>query len=453
LPPSGASEPQCAPGPKSRPPVFKKFQQQDTREGIHIMDIKYQDDTGSGYEISPYVAQLLEWSDERAAAEAFIADVFTQRIESHHPDAMDIGHFESPPTFIERGPAIIGVIVMRDGGKDFSVSKVQQITDDLVRLDSDQFLKRYGLKKLGEMLGWSPERDPYAELASYLNPDDPADGERQIDIEILKYERARAAPRNHWRAGRWLKLLAVILGAIGIDVYLALWMASDVPAALGPLGTYLALVGRVLTLPASIVLAVGGFLSLWFDTCEWGTFTPPHLPVRMAAWLKAEGFKKGLSYWSEFRWPSRKRNANCREVLGFVLWRKTPCPPEKYPRIVYRPNPHREYLDSPEGQEAEALYEARALARMREWGDAVFKINIGVLLAVGCAFAVMPFAGVMYPPVVRIAGVIAIMTMTVKIGYFGPLFCRCPRFLRKWWFRDFPPQAQEYCSHLVDSYG
>lgn len=102
-----------------------------------------------GYEMSPHVAKLLDAGDEQRAVKALIADIFTQRLRSHHRAAMETGPFsDNLEQFVERAPAIIEVAAISTPGTAFSVEKIQTITDDLVTLDSHIFGDRYGLTPL-----------------------------------------------------------------------------------------------------------------------------------------------------------------------------------------------------------------------------------------------------------------------------------------------------------------
>jgi len=110
----------------------------------------FDENDDNGYQPSPHIARLLEGGqDDEATVRAFIADIFAQRIASHHRDTIESSKWaDTLPQFIERAPRIIEVIVIKDGAKDFSIRQVQQITDDLVRLDDTGFVRRYGLEEL-----------------------------------------------------------------------------------------------------------------------------------------------------------------------------------------------------------------------------------------------------------------------------------------------------------------
>ena len=118
----------------------------------------------TGYQLSVHVAELFDAGDDEATFIAFIADIFIQRINSAHARAMTAPRFEGEALekFIERAPRIISIIMMRDGGENFSIAKVQKATDDIVTLDGGDFITRYGLEELFRELSESEEAVPAA---------------------------------------------------------------------------------------------------------------------------------------------------------------------------------------------------------------------------------------------------------------------------------------------------
>ena len=102
-----------------------------------------------GYEMSPHVSKLLDAGDEQRAVKALIADIFTQRLRSHHRAAMETGPFsDNLEQFVQRAPARIEVAALSTPGTAFSIEKIQTITDDLVTLDTYIFGDRYSLTPL-----------------------------------------------------------------------------------------------------------------------------------------------------------------------------------------------------------------------------------------------------------------------------------------------------------------
>lgn len=412
--------------------------------------MKFEEES-DGYRMSTHVARLLEGENEKAAFEAFIADVFTQRIRSHHGGAMETARFvDALPLFIERAPRIIAVIVMQWDAADFSVGKIQEITDDIVRLEGDEFAERYEIQQLFEWLSAPRPRDPYGDLARHLDTDDPAAGAARIDREILAYERTRAFPENCSMAVQWAGRLATGAGAAGLGIHLMIWRLGEIREIGEPLTSYFANISGALPLPTAIALIIVGILCVFFDPFERLAAVPPPLPPEMNAWLEANGYHDGLVYWYDLYWSWEKIAAHRRYLLGFKLWSKSMRPPRDYPMIEIRPCSHWDYLRSAEGRAAQIAYQELFDERMDQWHSLWRRIMIGMgtaLVALSCAalFITAPFEWLW-----RFLTVYGLMLCFIPFGIgWTPPLRAMPGALQRRWFRELPPEAGSYRDHMI----
>jgi hypothetical protein len=174
-------------------------------------------------------------------------------------------------------------------------------------------------------------------------------------------------------------------------------------------------------------------------------------------WLIAHG-KTDLRYWAELYWPDRKRRANRKEVLGFVFWRRTPCPPDRYPPAPVEPepepiNPHLIYLESPQGRADQAAYLTAFEQRMYDWWRFSIRVSIGLLLVLMIA-SLLPI----YPPAlvgqfIRIGIMLAYMAGCALLFFGGSVPMRwLPYLFRRFWFRGLPPEAAHFRDHMIGLY-
>lgn len=105
------------------------------------------------YRISPHVAkQIRLGGDTLSASQAVIADIVTQRLQSHHRDAMDaIANDTLLTSWLELAPPIVSMTLASDAPIELDVGIVQQMTDDLVALGIRAFAERYNNADLVEM--------------------------------------------------------------------------------------------------------------------------------------------------------------------------------------------------------------------------------------------------------------------------------------------------------------
>jgi hypothetical protein len=158
------------------------------------------------------------------------------------------------------------------------------------------------------------QRNHYAELAAYLNPDSPLDGARRVDRAILQGLRLRANRRNlalcSERAGMACAVVSVFL--MGVHYEVAAIGVKDFPISgiswqYGVLGTL-----------AGIILVTLGFRHMFDEG-------PPYEAPRVIGdWLRDHGDGRSLQYWDEIYWSWPKRDAYRYQILGFTFWRKSP---------------------------------------------------------------------------------------------------------------------------------
>lgn len=105
------------------------------------------------YRISAHVAeQIRQGGDTLAASQAVIADIVTQRLQSHHRDTMDaIANDTLLTSWLELAPPIVSMTLASDEPIELDVGVVQQMTDDLVALGIRAFAERYNNTDLVEM--------------------------------------------------------------------------------------------------------------------------------------------------------------------------------------------------------------------------------------------------------------------------------------------------------------
>jgi hypothetical protein len=96
------------------------------------------------YAMSEHVRDAILASDaeasqelQRAAAEAFIKDIFYQRIQNSHPA------YASQAVFMERGALLVNAIFKVHSSPAFSVGAVEHVADDLVAMEGEAFCAKY----------------------------------------------------------------------------------------------------------------------------------------------------------------------------------------------------------------------------------------------------------------------------------------------------------------------
>lgn len=416
----------------------------------------FDEDDDHSYVPSPHVEALFaSGSDEEAIVRAFIADIFAQRIRSHHAGAMEGPRFrEHIERFIERAPSIIEVIIIKDGDENFSVQQVQRITDDLVELEDREFDRRYGLEELfaalieAEAAGEFDRETPYQALARHLRPDDPTAGAGDIDMLILCIKRSRSIQHNRQRiaalAGPFL--VGIGLASLGLP---ALFGAID-PATPFPLPR-LPLVAAVAT------WAIGGAL-IWLSFRWLDDADDPPLPTTVAQWLTDNGPGYGLYYWDEVYWPTAKRLACERTVLGFSFWKKVPPPESEWPVLKAYGDSEWDYWEHGAGKPMSERYHQSFMNRIERWDAwstrvliACFAIvGVGGLADTGWAIFARDHHGLMTNPTSKIAYILVVMMLvfTLSHGQLPPLRW-LPRPFRRRWFGPLPADAEAYRDFLL----
>ncbi|GGN55900.1 hypothetical protein B2G71_19350 [Novosphingobium sp. PC22D] len=413
-----------------------------------------EDDDDHGYAMSAHVAALIESEeDEEATVRAFIADIFTQRIRSHHARAMEGPRFsECLDRFIERAPQIIEVVVITIGVESFSIQQVQRITDDLVELEDREFVARYGLEELFAALTEAQaagERDPetpYEALARHLRPDDPAAGAREVDQLILLVKRFRGAQHNRRQI---VTLAAPLFLAIGLTslglpaLFHAIEPATPLPLPTPPPGA------------ATVVLALG--VGLLWRIFQGSDVIDPPLPAAAAQWLAAHDRDYGLRSWDELYWPTAKRLACERTFLGFDFWKKVPPPESEWPEIRCA-DPEWDYWEHGPGKPVSARYYRPFMARIERWDHHASRVLLGCLvLVIGAALADTVWSilsrdhiGLFANPSLKVGVVLVAMLLTFALAHGGlPRLRWLPRALRRHWFGPLPADAEAYRDYLL----
>ncbi|MGF7151523.1 hypothetical protein FHS96_005189 [Sphingomonas zeicaulis] len=101
--------------------------------------------TPSEYQMSLHVlAKIQDGSDPRDASAALIADVVTQRLQSHHRPSMEAVDDDTRLEMLIRlAPQVISMTLADDSPIDVDVGIIQTMTDDLVKLGIRSFAERY----------------------------------------------------------------------------------------------------------------------------------------------------------------------------------------------------------------------------------------------------------------------------------------------------------------------
>lgn len=412
----------------------------------------FDEDDDTSYRPSPHIAKLLEnGADDEATVRAFIGDIFAQRIRSHHASAMEGPRFGEPlERFIERAPRIIEVIVVKDGAKDFSIRQVQQITDDLVRLDDTEFVRRYGLEELFEALadaeaaGELEPETPYAALARHLSPDEPDMGARDIDRLILAGKRARSSVYNRQRAATMIGPIAIAVGLVSVAMP-PLFRVID-PATPWPL--------PALPPVASLGVLTLGVVLVWLSFRWLDVEADPPLPAPVAQWLAANDHDHGVRYWDELYWPTAKRLACRRELLGFTFWKQLPPPECEWPKLRNHHDPEWDYWEHGAGRPVSERYYRTFMDRIERWHDLLYRLNwtAWALIASGLVtMAIMPFfLPGMVSFTLKLALVTAFIALSIPLGLgLHPPLRWMPRGLRRRWFGRLPTEAEDYRDFLL----
>lgn len=168
------------------------------------------------------------------------------------------------------------------------------------------------------------KRNPYQDLAAFLDPADPPQGAREIDKEILRYERARCRPWNWARAWTLTGRLMAVASTPIVGTHILEWL--HIPNTLSQVAyaRWWLNLAQTVPLAVGVGLLLGGFLSAFnpFDGLE---FTAPALPPRIAAWLAENRPEKpDIAYWAEAYWPPFKEGKYHHELFGFTFWKKAP---------------------------------------------------------------------------------------------------------------------------------
>lgn len=289
----------------------------------------------------------------------------------------------------------------------------------------------------------------YDALALHLNPDDPADGARQIDTAILTLQRARYRPRNWGRASFWLANILQNLGFLVLVARAACWLAGELwRSFVGTFATMMPIWAAVLL----IVAAIGLHAIYWRLSAD-DRLQLPVPPEPIHQWLVAHG-KSDLRYWAETYWPYVKILAHRRDVFGFVLWRKNPRPLDQYPPAAVRaavPDPHWTYIRSAEGRADSAAYEIDFEQRLEAWRGLCVRGALAVVAVLGAAIW-LPI----YPPtagghLLRIGLTIAFVFISMRLAFgLATMPMRwLPAAFRRYWFRDLPPEAERFRDHML----
>ncbi|PBN42936.1 hypothetical protein [Sphingobium sp. D43FB] len=293
----------------------------------------------------------------------------------------------------------------------------------------------------------------YEALAAHLGPDDPAEGERQIDAAILALQRARYLPRNLAYAMFCFGNALLVVGASILGARAACWLEAELwRSPMGSVASAMPVWAAVLL----VVAAIGLHVMYWtFDREDYGRLPLPPGPIY--EWLVAHG-KSDLRYWHEMYWPHIKRLAHRKEILGFVFWCKTPRSVEQYPSVpaLFQPpsartDPHLIYLDSAEGRADRTAYLAIFEHRMDDCDRLSFMFTIALLAAL-LVIVLLPI----FPPtpaghLIRTGVLFAFIIVCVLIA-FGVGFIRLrwlPVSVRRYWLRDLPPGAARFCDHMM----
>jgi len=296
----------------------------------------------------------------------------------------------------------------------------------------------------------------YDALAMHLAPNDPAEGERQIDRAILAQQRARYRPRNFHRAIFWIALLLMAFGMTVLGATFLCWLEPSLNRTF-----YAALAGAVPLLAAKLVFIAGFLCFIYYCTHESGReeWRTPVLPEPIRAWLAEHG-RSGLTHWPEIYWSDAKRRANRKDVLGFVVWRNSPCPTDRYPRIPSspdRPAPrssHCHYLDSPQGRAASEAYLRAFESRMDDWSRFALKgaVVLMVMLLVSIILPVFPptHAGRLIRTGMMILFIVGSIMLALGLGAVPMRWL--PYRVRRYWFRDLPPEAVQFRDHMIALY-
>ncbi|ODT93990.1 MAG: hypothetical protein ABS86_00530 [Sphingobium sp. SCN 64-10] len=293
----------------------------------------------------------------------------------------------------------------------------------------------------------------YDVLAAHLAPEDPIEGERQIDAAILTLQRSRYRPRNRSRAAFWLGQILLALSVTILGARALCWLDPQLWHT--PLGV---LAGAVPILAAKLMF-IGAFVHLIYYCTREGVedYGPLPLPPEpIYEWLVAHG-KSDLTYWHELYWSYPKRRANRKELLGFVIWRKTPCPPDQYPPTPAlfqtdpaRKDPHLVYLDSPEGRADQAAYLVAFERRMDDWWRLSFRMAIALLIVLIITIWLPIFPESQTGRLIRTGVMLAFIVGSIALfcGVTVPIRW-LPHPVRRYWFRALPPEAARFCEHMI----
>jgi hypothetical protein len=158
------------------------------------------------------------------------------------------------------------------------------------------------------------QRNHYAELAFFLNPESPLEGARQIDVAILDGLRLRENRRTFWRLserlGMWCCVVSIFLAVMPFEVAWVGVKHWPIPGIAWQYG--------VIGVVAGIIMIMLSFRHMFEEG-------PPYeAPPVIADWLRDQGEGRSLKYWDEIYWSWPKREAYRYRFLGFTVWRKAP---------------------------------------------------------------------------------------------------------------------------------
>ena len=297
----------------------------------------------------------------------------------------------------------------------------------------------------------------YEALAAHLNPNDPAEGAEQIDVAILATQRARCRP---WNLARGLFFAGNILFALGVVSLVFRGCAWFDPSFAHTPMASLAKATPVWGASLLVAIAIGVLvMSTWVE--EMGGALRPYPPAPIHAWLKAHG-KSDLIYWHEIYWSQAKIQAHRREIMGFTFWRKKLRPVDQYPavaagpqRFIAPPDPHWIYLDSEEGRADSIAYLVEFEHRIDAWRRLCFKGILAILAVIGFLIWLPEYPETLAGRLLRVGAMLAFMMLCMRIAFrVGTIPMRwLPARVRRYWFRDLPPEAARFRDHMIALYG
>jgi hypothetical protein len=158
------------------------------------------------------------------------------------------------------------------------------------------------------------QRNYYAELAAYLNPQSHADGALQVDAVIVDGLRYRAK-RYNWR---------LLIERLGMICACGSTILAVLPYEMAWIGV------KEWPIPGiawqyGVIGVVVGIMMIALGYRDMFTEDPPyHPPPVIADWLRNQGDGQNMRYWHEIYWPWVKLDAHRVRVWFFTFWRDAP---------------------------------------------------------------------------------------------------------------------------------